>query len=596
MKSHATMMYRFLSMACMTALICLFAAGCKKGPVAIATVSGDDGSLWEQVSLAGFGDKNNVSIVSMCEFQNSIYAVTRNDVTGFQIWRTAGLSWEQVQAPGFTDSVLHASMNNVWGDMIVFNDKLYVAVSSGIQGSKLYKSIGFEIWRYDGTTWEALVSHTLGPQVTGTITGIASCGAGDGSTTADFTDSAAAWTTDQFKGGILWITSGSGKGRVFNIVGNTAKMVTVQQNEAAATAEDTVCAAQTITADSGFPPYTIGAIAVGDSYKIIKGITANGFGELWNKAICDLEVYNGKLYAALGFNYEQGARIWKSSDGTTWEPSSAYSMGSYHGYDNNGSPTGFCLVPGQELRNGQPVSSSLPKLGKFTVDGEEILVVGGTGTQGCNGRGLRVFRLYGDEWKAIVDYFVDSNTTGTNENGMGDDGGGDGFFGSNFQAWSWAQYDGKLFTGIGRLMGGRIMYTPNADPEDGNWFYAVGKTSSQPDGLGYNPNIAFNIFTYDDSTLIAGTIDEESIARPVIPKQRGADLYWATGKADALTWTTITKTGFGDSTVQQFEASGKFFSGDFYISASSFNPATAPGAGRAGYTGAKVYRLASTLR
>ena len=159
MKSHATMMYRFLSMACMTALICLFAAGCKKGPVAIATVSGDDGSLWEQVSLAGFGDKNNVSIVSMCEFKDSIYAVTRNDVTGFQIWRTAGLSWEQVQAPGFTDSVLHASMNNVWGDMIVFNDKLYVAVSSGIQGSKLYKSIGFEIWRYDGTN-DGIIYHS----------------------------------------------------------------------------------------------------------------------------------------------------------------------------------------------------------------------------------------------------------------------------------------------------------------------------------------------------------------------------------------------------------------------------------------------------
>ena len=598
MKLSRQSIYRFLSMFCMVALVCVFAAGCKKGPKTIRTVRGDDRSKWEQVSKPGFGNKDNGGIIALCEFKDSIYALTRNDATGFELWRTNGRNWEQVLVAGFTDGIFHDRMNNVWGDMIIFNDKMYVTVSSGFQGSKLYKSVGFEIWRYDGTAWEAVVSHTLGPQVTGTISVISSCAASDGSSTAEFTASSAGWTDNASKGGILWITSGAGKGRVFDIVSNTADTVTVQENEVAGTVEDTVCAEQTFTADPPFGQYTIGKIDVGDSFKIIKGVTANGFGELWNKSIVDLEVYKGELYASVGFNYEKGARIWKSADGKTWTPSSAYSMGFYHGYDHNGNATGVCLVPGQEARNGQPVSSSFPKFGKLILPGEEVLVIGGTGTQGCNGRGVRIFRLYDDGWKPIVDNSVDNNTTGTNENGIGDDGSSSsGFPASNFQAWSWAMHDDNLFTGMGRLIGGRILYTPNADPADGNWYYAVGHGAKETEGLGYTPNIAFNIFNLDNTTLIAGTIEEESFtADYVIAAERGADLWRASGPADDLTWTAITTTAFKDSTILQFEAPYKTADGTFYMVASCLGPSTPLNGAREGYTGAKVYRLASKFK
>ncbi len=484
MKTYGKKLYRCMGILCLAALVCTLAAGCTRDLRVYETVTGDDGSKWEQVSKPGFGNKNNGSIVSMAEFQDSLYAVTRNDVSGFELWRTRFGRWDKVRIPGFTDSVFHDLMINVWSDLIVFQDKLYVAVSSGYQGSKLYKSVGFEIWRFDGKNWEPVISHAAGAQIEGRISAIASCAAGDGSSTAEFTDSDASWTVDQYKGGILWITSGEGKGRAFDIVGNTANTLTVQQNEAAGTAEDTVCDNQTFTADPPFPPYTVGTIETRDEYKITKGVTANGFGELWNKSIVDLEIYKNELYASVGFNYEKGARVWKSVDGMSWEPSSDYSMGSSHGYDPQGNPSGVCLIPGLESRNGQPVSSSLPRFGKFTVGGEEIMVIGGTGTGGCNGRGVRIFRLYDAEgWKAIVDYFVDANDNGTNENGIGDDGSASGgFTSSNFQAWSWAVYDGKLFTGMGRLVGGRILYTPNADPADGNWQYAVGGDSDKPGG------------------------------------------------------------------------------------------------------------------
>jgi hypothetical protein len=595
------MICQFLSILCSAALVCGFAAGCGKDLRVYETVTGDDGSKWERVSKPGFGNRNNGSIVSMAEFQDSIYAVTRNDAGGFELWRTRFGRWDQVRIPGLTNGIFHELMINVWSDLIVYKDKLYLAVSSGYQGSKLYKSVGFEIWRFDGRSWEAVVSHTMGDQITGRISAIASCSAGDGSSTADFTDSDAGWTPDQFKGGILWITSGAGKGRAFDISGNTADTLTVQQNEAAGTPEDTVCDNQTFNADLPFPPYTVGTIEKGDSYKIIKGVTANGFGELWNKSIVDFEVYKDELYASVGFNYEKGARVWKSSDGINWAPSSDYSMGSYHGYDPDGNPTGVCLIPGLETRNGQPVSSSLPRFGKFTVNGEEIMVIGGTGTGGCNGRGLRIFRLYADEgWKAIVDYFVDTNDNGTNENGIGDDGSTScGFTCSNFQAWSWTVYDDKLFAGIGRLTGSRIMYTPNADPADGSWKYAVGGDSGKPEGLGYNPNIVFNIFTLDSASLIAGTIEDESFtSADVIAAERGADIWRATGPADSLNWTRVTRDAFGDPTIIQFESPRKFFGDQFYIAASSFGPSTpvptTPTYGaREGYTGAVVYRLAS---
>lgn len=603
MKTYGKMMYRCMGTLCIAAFVCTLAAGCKRDLRVYETVTGDDGSIWEQVSKPGFGNKNNGSIVSMAEFQDSLYAVTRNDMSGFELWRTSFGRWEKMRIPGFTDSVFHDLMINVWSDLIVFQDKLYVAVSSGYQGSKLYKSAGFEIWRFDGRRWEAVVSHTLGPQVTGRISSIAGCAAGDGSSTAEFTDSDASWAVDQFKGGILWITSGAGKGRAFDIASNTADTLTVQQNEAAGTDEDTVCDNQTFDADLPFPPYSVGAIAERDKYKITKGVTANGFGELWNKSIVDLEVYKNELYASVGFNYEKGARIWKSADGATWEPSSDYSMGLRHGYTPAGEPTDFCLTPGLESRNGQPVSSSLPRFGKLAAGGEEILVIGGTGTGGCNGRGLRIFRLYDNGWKAIADYFVDNNTTGTNENGIGDDGSATGgFTSSNFQAWSWTVYDDKLFTGIGRLVGSRIMYTPNADPADGNWQYAVGGDSGKLEGLGYNPNIVFNIFALDNATLVAGTVEDESFtSADVIAAQRGADIWWATGPANNLTWTQVTRDAFGDATITQFESPRKFFGDQFYIAASSFGPSTplptTPIYGaREGYTGAKVYRLASELK
>ena len=46
------------------------------------------GSTWEQVNVPGFGNINNMSVVAMAEYQGHLYALTRNQAQGCEVWRT----------------------------------------------------------------------------------------------------------------------------------------------------------------------------------------------------------------------------------------------------------------------------------------------------------------------------------------------------------------------------------------------------------------------------------------------------------------------------------------------------------------------------
>ncbi len=571
-------------------------------PKTLGTVTGEDGSVWERVNAPGFGNRANLAITALCPFQGSLYALTRNDETGFEIWRTEGDSWTQVTAPGFTDSPYHSLMTNIWGDMIEFQDRLYVVVASGSQGATRYSSIGLELWRFDGTTWEPIISYAKDTDESATISSINGCSKNDGATTAEFTVSGKNWTADQWAGGIVRMTSGDGTGRVFYIISNTADTLTVQQNEEARTQDDegketefTVCAGQQQDTEPTTPAIVIGTVSEGDSFDICIGEDENGFGDPWNKSVVDFEIFNGELYASVGLHYEKGTRIWKTADGTNWIPDSDYSFGLYHGFDPEGNETGMCLINGLEDRNGSPVSSSANNFGKSSIDGTETLYIGATGTSACNGRGARVLKLEDGQWNFIVDYFVDDNDEGTNENGFGD---AESFFSSNFQAWSFAEYDDKLFCGIIRVQGTRIMYTETGSSEDGAWLYASGGDAAHPDGFdgvsdfaGYGANIGCELYS-DNTSLYAGTIVNNKSPSFFPPTLDGADLWRATGPAEALVWSRITGDGFGDTTIMAFE-SYVSYNDDLYICGSNVAPRNFPETAESGALGATIYRLKS---
>ena len=611
-------------------------------PAVLETITADDGSTWERVTNPGFGDSGNVGIVALRPFNGSLYALTRNDTTGFELWRTSGTSWERITVPGFTDDnnyygfyapydldefgpsptirIKYNLKQNIWADMIEYKGYLYVAQSTGYQGGTLFGSLGFELWRFNGSTWEPVVTASF-PDVSGTISAISGCDSRtSGATTAQITDASKNWTPDELAGCIVRVfgsyngTEGTEPGtpsvRVFNIISNTSNTLTVQQNEAAGSAtEYTICSEFLVLGDAGRPSHIVPAIAVNDNYIIECGIDASGFGEMWNKSVVDLEVFNDELYLSIGLNYESGTRIWKTDNGINWTPSSLYSFGLFHGYTPGyppTTPTGICLIAGLESRNGTPVSSSATTFGKSSVTGTQTLFIGGTGSSGCNGRGARVFRLDAPQWTPIVDYFVDSNNAGTNENGFGDDGGSN-FNLANFQAWSWAEYDGKLFTGIARLQNGcRMMYTATGSTADGAWAYAVGGSgSTKPanaadptsDGFGsfgintingksQPKNLMINLFTYN-SALYAGTaIDNLRFTTS------GAELWKATGPANNLTWTKVTGNGFGDTNICQYEAF-TVFNNILYLVASDAVYSNFIGEILPGSTGAKIYRQVS---
>ncbi|MCP4624469.1 MAG: hypothetical protein GY850_13220 [bacterium] len=558
-------------------------------PTAHSTVTGTDGSTWEKVNVPGFGNANNCSTIEMASFQGRIYALTRNDIQGAEMWRTnRDGGWEQVLFPnGVTNGIYgNQRLNNVWGALHVFQGKLYIGFSSGYQGAVLYSS-GCEIWRYDGVQWEAVIADRADDEESGTITSIANCD-NAGSTTADIIDNNKTWITDEWAGGILTVETAEGYVRKFYIVGNTVNTLTVQQNEKAGTGatqaaetEQTVCASHSF--GSMFPSYSYdtGTVAVGDIYQIGTGTDENGFGEPWNKTITDMEVHEGALYVSTGLNYDFGAQVWSTVNGDDWEVTlPTNSFGNFHSDAN--------------YPNGQkPVSTSIPNLISSTVSGSTVLYAGGTGASGSLGSCARMAKLTPSGWDLIVDQGVDGDDDGTNENGF--DGGSDcEMADGNFMPWSLEEFDGSLYAATQSLSGGRILYSMTGSSANDSWLYTVGGPFNLlQEGFGDNPyaGIAMNLFAFDGQ-LYAGTVSTFIPEQALCAFGACVEAEDLTGSkvfvtSDGLDWNEVTADGFEDPYNVNFEGFVEF-EGSLYVSGSKGASASPSSLG-----GMDIFRLAT---
>ena len=548
--------------ACIAAAgIAIICTGCPQQNLpfkALETVTAEDGSTWERVVEPGFGNDNNISVAALGEYRGSMYATTRNDAEGTEVWRTSDNTWEQVQiVHGQTHGIYGNTMiNNLWSKMIIFRDKLYVGFSSGLQGAVL-RSSGCEIWRYDGTVWEPVVSDRLDTDEEGTITAIAGCADDDGDITAEVTDSSKNWAVDQWAGGVLQITSGEGAYRRFDIVSNTADTLTVQQNETSGDygREYTVCGSKHYSNPFPAYEYDLGSVEAGDSYQIGMENDENGFGDYWNKTITEMLIFDDKLYVSTGLNYDHGAQVWYSEDGDTWQVTEPpNSFGNYHSGAN------------YYKDSLKAVSSSISDIAVSDVSGKPVLYAGGTGTScstcsGNKGACTRMAKLNNNQWELIVDAGVDENDTGTNENGFGD-GMGCTISNGNYMAWSIQQYKNNLYIGINSLGGARVLYTANGSSEDDSWDFSVGAGTPYPVGFsgklvdtddpllkGTYRNIALNLFVFDD-VLYAGVIAQKS------EKAQTGTPLWKT--SDGVTWTLVTDNSFGQTAALAFEGFATF--------------------------------------
>ena len=60
---------------------------------------------WKQSNINGFGDKANSGVLALSTFAGQLYAGTSND-TGAQIWRSSdGSNWNSVMTAGFGDAI-----------------------------------------------------------------------------------------------------------------------------------------------------------------------------------------------------------------------------------------------------------------------------------------------------------------------------------------------------------------------------------------------------------------------------------------------------------------------------------------------------------
>jgi hypothetical protein len=297
-------------------------------------------------------------------FEGVRYFLVRNDELGVEVWREGGLNGlESIRLDG-VDFGFYGNkfLNGMLGDLAVFNGELYAAVSSGSQGAKL-SSTGGEIWAFNGQSWRPVVSGRVDfdPDME-----IVTCVPG---AIGELRIAGSALEPGVWAGGTVdnaEVTIDADEPRALYIVDNTADIVFVEANDVAGEPDDVDC--------DGMSP--------GTRVSLRQGADEAGFGQPWNKAIVDLEVFEGKLYAGTGLNYENGAELWVTEDGSTFEiavPRAAFG----------------------EHAGGLPITSSISGMHVSDVTGEPVLYIGGTGTDGYGAR-LMAYRADGS-YEFLVD-------------------------------------------------------------------------------------------------------------------------------------------------------------------------------------------------
>ena len=120
-----------------------------------------DGINWVSVVTGGFGDNKNTAVLALEEINGFLYAGTRNELTGGEIWRSPSGnpgSWTQVNQDGFGDI-----SNTAITSLVVFRGMVYAGTRNWEHGA--------EVWRSpDGVNWSRVVQGSLwGGQNTGWV-------------------------------------------------------------------------------------------------------------------------------------------------------------------------------------------------------------------------------------------------------------------------------------------------------------------------------------------------------------------------------------------------------------------------------------------
>jgi hypothetical protein len=155
----------------------------------------ENGVDWEKVQLPdgitngyqdGFGEGENYGIRRMVIYNDDLYIGIASSFFhshGSEIWRYDGTTWTPIisdDIPGISsDDARYDGFGNpmnkyIWSMCVTNDNKLWVGTANGkvfnpitINGLKDHKFIdtqteGFEIWCYDGETWQPVIKNDIG--------------------------------------------------------------------------------------------------------------------------------------------------------------------------------------------------------------------------------------------------------------------------------------------------------------------------------------------------------------------------------------------------------------------------------------------------
>lgn len=320
---------------------------------------------WSQSNQDGFGDIRNISVFALGTFNGDLYAGTRNDQAGAEIWRLTNDTWEQVMRGGFG-----STFNLAIDHLLEFHGYLYA--STWNQNSDT-TSLGTEIWRTrDGDNWEKVVGGGFGNPWNGESTlmqfeGLIVAGTWSfdpGQSPAEIWVSETGNQNDWVQVQDVDFSSGGNDGVITLAVYEDHLYIGTARTQGAGSLawrmnkELQINAVDhnnfddpenhSLTAYATFGDHLYASVGTnwdaprqqiwrcqqcdGSDWELIRS-GGYRYESTWRKG--GLEVFNNQLYAIVG-NQDLGLEVWRTEDGKVWEETA------FGGFDDAGNIYTYC--------------------------------------------------------------------------------------------------------------------------------------------------------------------------------------------------------------------------------------------------------------
>jgi len=241
------------------------------------------GRTWTQVNADGFGDANNTGVQNMVVFNNRLYVATSNSTMGCGVWEYDGTNWTQVNIDGFGDA-------NNWHavGMAVHNNLLYVGTANFTDGA--------EVWEYDGADWVQVNADGFGNASTQRV-----------------------YVFEEYNGRLYAGTTALGGGEVWEYFGGTNWV----QINTDGFGDSTNTSVESMAVYNGFLYVGTDQAEVWQYDYLLQEwsrVNTDGFGDTYNWDIYGLAVFNNRLYAGTynpTYFGGTGGEVWEYN-GETW--------------------------------------------------------------------------------------------------------------------------------------------------------------------------------------------------------------------------------------------------------------------------------------